>query len=304
MDAQVSGMSLAAAKIALILNPAATDDASSIVELVRSGCRGRGCDEVTVEQTTTTDPGSSQARRAVIGGTDLVIVCGGDGTVAAVADGLAHSGIPMAVIATGTGNLLCRNLGIPRDVRRALDVALGEHTRVIDLGRIDENCFVVMAGVGFDASVMRDTSEKLKTRIGWLAYVLAGARNLVHRPMFATIRLDEHQYVQGAVRTVLIGNVGRLQGGVSVLPDADPSDGALDVVIVAPRDSSDWLAIAWQIIRRQRRPDARLRRFQARRIEIEADRSVPRQFDGEVMPSARCLHVEVDPAALVVKVPS
>jgi YegS/Rv2252/BmrU family lipid kinase len=297
-------MSWAASKTALILNPATTDDASSIVELVRNGCRDHGWNEMTVEQTTTSDPGSSQARRAVFDGADLVIACGGDGTVAAVADGLAHSGVPMGILSSGTGNLLCRNLGIPTEVHRALDVALGEHKRVIDLGRIDENCFVVMAGMGFDASVMQETSDKMKTRIGWLAYVLAGARNLVHRPMLATIRLDEERYVQGAARTVLIGNVGRLQGGVSVLPDADPSDGLLDVVIIAPRGSGDWLAVAWQIIRRRCRTDARLRRFRASRIEIETDHPVPRQFDGEVLAPARWLHVEVDPAALVVKVPS
>lgn len=297
-------MSRPASKTALILNPATTDDATSIVELVRSGCRDRGCDEVTVVRTTTSDPGSSQARRAVLDGADLVIACGGDGTVAAVADGLAHSGVPMGILSSGTGNLLCRNLGIPTEVRPSLDVALGEHKRAIDLGRIDERCFVVMAGMGFDASVMQDTSEKMKTRVGWLAYVVAGARNLGHRPMLATIRLDGELYAQGAARTVLIGNVGRLQGGVSVLPNADPSDGVLDVVIVAPRGWGDWVAVAWQIIHPRPGSDPRLQRFQARRIEIETDRSVRRQFDGEVMAPARRLHVEIDPAALVVKVPS
>lgn len=302
-DAQVSDMPRAGRKTMLIVNPATVDDVGSIRDLVQSRCRDQGCGEVIVKQTTTRRPGSSQARRAVSDGADLVLVCGGDGTVAAVADGLAYSNVPMGILSSGTGNLLCRNLGIPTKPERAVDVALAEHTRVVDLGRIGESRFVVMAGMGFDAAVMRDTSERLKTRIGWLAYFLAAARNLVNRPMFATIRLDQTEYVQGAVRMILIGNVGQIQGGLSLLPDADPSDGELDVLVVAPRNTGDWLSLAWQLMRRRPVSDSRVRRFRARSVEVEAARAAPRQFDGEVIAPSRHLHVEIDPGALVVKVP-
>lgn len=301
--AQANSQSLAATKTVLIINPATVDDASSIADLVRARCRDRGCEEVMVEQITTRHPGSSQARRAVAGGADLVLACGGDGNVAAIADGLAYSNVPMGILSTGTGNLLCRNLCIPTGIDDSLDVALGGNTRVIDLGRIEESHFVVMAGMGFDALVMRDISGQVKTRPGLLAHIVAGLRNLVNRPMFATVRLDGETYVQGAARTILIGNVGRILGGLPLLPAADPCDGQLDVAIVAPRSWGDWLDVVWRVIRRRRTADVRLQRFRARCIEVEAGRSVSRHFDGEVMASSRSLRVEVDPGALAVKVP-
>lgn len=302
-DAQLVGGRGADRKTVLIVNPASVDDNGFITELVCSLAHERTGDEVTVEETTARHPGSAQARRAISEGADLVLACGGDGTVAAIAEGLAHSNVPLGILPSGTGNLLWRNLGIPTDIEAALDVALFGHTQVVDLGRIGQDRFVVMAGMGFDAAVMRDASERLKTQIGWLAYVLAGVRNLFNRPMFVTVRLDEQVYVQGGARTILIGNVGRIQGGLELLPDADPSDGVLDLAVIAPRSFGDWLAIGWQAVRGKRRSDARVQRFRARSIEIETERVVPRQFDGEEMAPSRFLHVDIDPGALVVKVP-
>lgn len=114
---------------------------------------------------------------------DLVVVCGGDGTVRACAVGTAGTGVPMAIVPCGTGNLLARNLGLPTDAATALDRALAGEATSIDVGRVhgdglDETGFTVMAGAGFDAAMVRDASEDLKSRIGWAAYALSGARHL------------------------------------------------------------------------------------------------------------------------------
>jgi diacylglycerol kinase family enzyme len=102
---------------------------------------------------------------------------------------------------------------------------------------------------------------------------------------------------------VLIGNVGRLQGGLELLPDAVADDGLLHVVVVAPRTLRDWVRLVWKLFRRDRTRHPHLERFRGRSILIEADRSVPRQMDGEVIDDGRSLHARIEPGALVIRVP-
>jgi diacylglycerol kinase family enzyme len=94
-----------------------------------------------------------------------------------------------------------------------------------------------------------------------------------------------------------------LQGGLEVLPDAAVDDGLLDVVVVAPRTLRDWIRLAWRIFRRDRTKDSQLERFRGRSVQVEADRIVPRQIDGEVIDDGRSLDARIEPGALVIRVP-
>src|SRR6185437_7409382 len=126
------------------------------------------------------DPGCGMAQRALDDGVDVVFACGGDGTVMACAAVLAGTDVALAVIPSGTGNLLAANLGLSADVVAAVKVATGGGRRRIDVGRVADadtvsghpGCFTVMAGMGFDAEMIDATSDTLKARIGWFAYVL------------------------------------------------------------------------------------------------------------------------------------
>jgi diacylglycerol kinase (ATP) len=254
--------------------------------------------------TTEEDPGEGQAREAAAGGADLVLVAGGDGTVRAAAQGLAHTGVPLGILPQGTGNLLARNLGIPQDDDEALEVALGGADRTLDLGRLDDGtAFAVMAGAGFDALMMREAPEGLKSVIGWPAYIVGGIRGMRHRRVHLTLRLDDAPPREAVVRTVLVGNVGRLQGGLQLLPDAAPDDGALDVALVAPRSPSDWIVLIARGLTRRHKPDRRLELLRGRRIEVRTRRTEARQVDGELIDDGRGFTAEIDPSALVVRVP-
>jgi len=299
--AQGSGMSQ---KIVAVLNPSKFADGGEALrrELYAQASAG-GFPPPELILTTMEDSGVSAATAAAAQGADLVIACGGDGTVRACADGLAMTGVPLGIVPAGTGNLLCRNLGIPLDLGDAVAVALTGVDRVIDLGRVNGQRFAVMAGIGFDAAMVAGASERLKQRVGWPAYFVAGVRHLLGDIMKVTMSLDDEVPFQRRARLVLIGNVGRIQGGIPLLPDASPDDGQLDVVVLAPRGLVDWIRIAMNILMRRRRANVRIERFRAKKVNVRTERPHPRELDGETISPGTALDAEIEPAAVVVRVP-
>ena len=135
--------------VALVVNPVKTADVDTLAGRLGERCRAAGLADPLVLPTTEEDPGRGQARQAVDAGADVVVAAGGDGTVRAVAEGLAGTGTPLAVLPQGTGNLLARNLGLPHDLDDALDAAVHGTDRALDVGRLDDGTvFAVMAGRG------------------------------------------------------------------------------------------------------------------------------------------------------------
>ncbi len=288
----------------LIANPTKVADLAALLERVADRSAELGLPVPRLVTTTVEDPGVGQARDAAAQGAGLVLVAGGDGTVRAAAEGLAHSGARLGILPQGTGNLLARNLDIPQDEDDALDVALTGADRTIDLGRLDDGtAFAVMAGAGFDALMMREAPEGLKSAVGWGAYVVGGLRGLRHRRLHLTLRLDDAPPRQALVRTVLVGNVGTLTAGLQLLPDASPDDGLLDVALVAPRSLKDWIVLVAGGVVGRHRPDTRLELLRARRVEVRTRRAEARQVDGDLIDDGRGFIAEVDPGALVVRVP-
>jgi undecaprenyl-diphosphatase len=248
-------------------------------------------------ETTPEDPGAGQTRQAVQAGTDVIFAWGGDGTVTACASELAGTSIPLAVVPSGTGNLLAANLKLPARPADAVAAATAGAWRQIDVGVIGDRCFTVMAGMGFDAQMLHDTPETLKARLGWPAYVLSAAHHLCETPMQVSISLDHAPPFTRRARTVLVANVGRLRGGLRLLPDAQPDDGLLDVAVLMPPRRRSWLLLAWALIRH--RPTAPvMETFQARYVEISSDREQPRELDGDLIEPSRTLTAAVCPAAL------
>ena len=106
----------------------------------------------------------------------MVAVCGGDGTLAEAATGLAGTNTPLAIIPRGTANQVAYNLGIPRALEDAVDVAVYGTPSSIDLGRIRDRAFALVAGAGFDAAVMHSATRELKERWGFGAYIYAAMK--------------------------------------------------------------------------------------------------------------------------------
>jgi YegS/Rv2252/BmrU family lipid kinase len=254
-------------------------------------------------ETTPEDPGTKMLSRAIDDGVDMVMVSGGDGTVMACATALANTDIPLALLPAGTGNLLANNFQIPRDQARAMEVALNGGTKKIDLGRTQHGCFVIMAGMGFDAAMLRDANPRLKSRLGAVAYVFSGIKQLRAPVSRLDICVDRRQQESTEAHMVLIGNLGRLQGGIAVFPDADPEDGVLSVATVTAGTIRAWLQIAWRVLAGRSGDDARVHTFSARTLEIEATPALPVELDGDVFGEVSELSVEVLPGALTLRVP-
>ncbi|HEX5203254.1 diacylglycerol/lipid kinase family protein [Paractinoplanes rhizophilus] len=253
-------------------------------------------------ETTPEDPGRGQAKKAMADGAELIFVCGGDGTVMAVVGALAGTDVAMAVLPAGTGNLLAANLGLVGELPAAVQVALDGGRRRIDVGVAGDRCFAVMAGMGFDAQMLAGTSERAKKRIGWLAYVVGAAKHLRDRPMRARIVIDNRPPMPRRPRTVIVGNVGRLQGGVRLLSRADPADGKLDVAILSPNNLGHWARLSWAVLRRRERVPL-METFTAERVEIHTRRIEPRQLDGDLIEPGRSLKITIKPRALLLCVP-
>ena len=249
------------------------------------------------------EAGVAAASSAALDGVDLVVAVGGDGTVRGCAEGLARTGVPLAVVPLGTANLLARTLRIPGHPKAALAVALdsGGVDRTIDLAVADEVPFTAMAGMGLDAAVVAGT--RMKHRFGWLAYAMSGAVHLALAPARFSIRLDDEVPVEREARSVVVGNSGLLPGGFSLLPDARLDDGVLDVGVLAPHGPFGWTRLASRVLTHSHHRDRMLERFQARKVEITASASLPREIDGELVADGHSLTVSVQPNSLTVRMP-
>jgi diacylglycerol kinase (ATP) len=119
-----------------------------------------------------------KARRAIREGADLIFVWGGDGMVQRCLDALAGADATVAILPAGTANLLAANLGIPRDLTEAVCIGLRGARRRLDLGRVNGEHFVVMAGAGFVGEMIRAADRELKDTVGRLAYAWTGLRQV------------------------------------------------------------------------------------------------------------------------------
>jgi len=290
-------------RAAVVFNPTKVTDLDALKKRVEPFMASNGWEPPLWLETTVEDPGIGMCRQAVDEGCDVVFVAGGDGTVMAAATAMASSGVPLAILPTGTGNLLARNLDLPlNDETACLRIGIAGRDRAIDVAGVADRKFVVMAGLGFDAAIMRDAPEGLKKAVGWPAYVVSATKHLRGRGMRVTLTLDDGTPLQRRVRTVVVGNVGKLQGNIPLLPDAKPDDGVLDIVVISIRNVLDWVRVGGRVMRRADVPDRRMERFTAKHVLIEASHTQPRQLDGDVIEPGKVMDIHIEPGALTVRV--
>ena len=327
--------------LAVVYHPLKTDVSALRIAVSAAEARA-GWAPTRWYETDADDAGLAATRRALDEGAGVVMGCGGDGTIRAIAEVLRGTGVPLSVVPQGTGNLLARNLGIPlANIAEPVEAAFAGYNRPIDLGVItierpssgsdgtsasdadeipleEEHVFLVLAGMGLDARTIRSTRATLKKRLGWLAYVDAGVRTMMKDAALAIrYSVDGSEPKPARVYTVMIGNCGLLPGGVLLIPDAEIDDGLLDVVALQPLGLFSWVRIwnkiGWEngVLRRTKAGrriidlvnDTRnVTYLRAKNYSLSVAMPEAIQLDGDDFGLAMSAHGTVDPGALIVRV--
>jgi len=312
-------------RVAFVANPTKAG-VSTLREQAMRACAIRYLPEPMWFTTTVEDPGTGQAQRAIELGADVVVACGGDGTVRAVAAAVAHSEATLAIVPLGTGNLFARNLDMPlSDPSAALRLALDGEDIPVDVGWLDvhrtpdpaelksTHLFLVIAGGGLDAEMVAGADDRLKARLGWFAYFFAAVAHLGTKRIAAKLTVDDGEPVESHMRTVLMGNVGRLPGGFQLIPDASAVDGKLDIATLDARGGIvGWTELLGTVMAQNagiRDPwwgrmlkASRIDHVRAASVDVKFHTPQKVQVDGEVLGKVVEITARVDAGALTVRV--
>jgi diacylglycerol kinase (ATP) len=259
----------------------------------------------TVDERQTAAPGDAVAfaRQAVAEGYDVVCALGGDGTVNEVANGLAGSDVPLAIVPTGTVNVLAMELGIPLEPPDAVRVIENGSVSWIDLGLAGDRYFALMAGIGMDARTVASVNPVLKKALKEAAFAVQGAVSyLTHEEPLFRVECAE-QTVEGYF--AVFGNASNYGGAFGITPYADMRDGLLDVCVLKDKSflGTAWYWLAALINSHVNHPKVAYFRTEAARVSaVEPDKEVLVQTDGEVA-GRLPLECRVVPRALRVIVP-
>ncbi|AZS37286.1 Diacylglycerol kinase [Microbacterium lemovicicum] len=307
-------------RIAVVWNPSKTDRETLEEPLLAVA----GPADIQWWETTQDDPGAGATARALEAHPSLVIVAGGDGTVRAVAEHLAEveSDVALGIVPLGTGNLLARNLEVPiNDVRAAITRALTGEATAVDVGWVEvdlpegteRHAFVVMIGFGIDAHMIAETNDDLKSKAGWLAYVESLGRALQASEIIPfNLSVDDQPGRDEDGHTLLIANCGSLQGGVTLLPDADPSDGELDFLLLSAEGFGEWMGtlktMAWDngLKRLLTKSDDTVdsdsvTHGRARALTVTLEEPRPFEIDGEEIGETKAFRVSIQPGGVHVR---
>lgn len=272
------------------------------IERLKAACAAAG-DGWQVEIVNTDAPGHATqlAREAAAAGARAVFASGGDGTVNEVVNGLAGTQCALGVLRGGMGNVFAKEIGVSRRLERALASQLHGDRRRFDLGRAGERRFLLMAGVGLDAEVVRAVPDAWKRKLGSSSYALWAVRMLPgYRAMRAKLSID------GAPREaelywLLLGNTRSYGGIADITAKAVVDDGRLDAYLFEGRGLG-WAALTSVKIALRRQDGARGVSFhRVQELTIETP-GLAVQADGEYLGETP-MTFSVEPQALDVLLP-
>jgi diacylglycerol kinase (ATP) len=272
---------------------------------LRKSISDEGVDDLLWYEVAKSRKAGKRARSALKQGADLVFVWGGDGTVQRCADALAGSEAAIAIVPAGTANLLASNLGIRQDLAAAVRTGFHGRRTKLDLGVVNGEHFAVMAGLGFDAEMIRDADRSLKSSLGRLAYVWTALRHVASTSTGTRMRitLDGTKWFRGRASCVLLGNVGRIAGGIPAFPDARPDDGWLEVGVTTARNPLQWARALGRMATAHADRSPLIRISRAKRVDVRLDQPMAYELDGGARGETARLKARVVPGAITICLP-
>ena len=244
-------------------------------------------------------------------GYELVVSVGGDGTLNEVVNGLYNAGsigdVMLGTISTGTGSDYVRTVGIPRGYREACQCLMNPKKLLVDLGVVEyvsdgqlmKRLFVNFAGTGFDAEIVKATTQRFKALGSATSYLIGLLTTLLfYKNREVSLTLDG-QAEERKVCVILMGNGKYGGGGMLATPHADPMDGLLDVLIIGDLSKPDLLWSLPRVYRGTHLTHPKVTVKRAREIDIQPRQQMSIQADGELLGEAPA-RFHVLPAALTV----
>ena len=266
-------------KTAIILNPTARGERArrlrKRVEAVVNGA-------AVLRTTARCGDAECLARAAAEEGFTNVVAAGGDGTVNEVVNGIAGTHARLGLLPLGTMNVFAAELGLPSgDVGRCWEIIRAGHVRRIDLPRANDKHFVQLAGVGFDAQVVKETSRAFKRTLGPLSYLISAAQVATRQP--PRLRVDSDHAATREGSFVLVGN-GRFYGGpFPFFKRAKADDGLLDVLLFKRFGYLEFVRYMQDVVFRSSITAPDVEYFQAHSLRVTSDSKVPVEIDGELL---------------------
>ena len=235
---------------------------------------------------------------------DTVFVAGGDGTLKVFAEKLINSEINMGIIPTGTANVLARELSIPLDPLKAVELLLKGKSEKIDVGIANKRLFLSMVSCGIDAKAVKDVNPKAKEIIGSAAYVIEGIGSLItYKPSKVKITID-NQVIETKAYVVVIANTKKYGTGVDLATNADITYGILDVCIFQKPvlENFGFLLSVAKTVSGLQIEDKNIIYKKGKNIIVEADPPAATQVDGDKFDYTP-LHIDCINRALKVLIP-
>jgi YegS/Rv2252/BmrU family lipid kinase len=298
-------------QVHIIVNPTSGTDAPPVEE-IKAHFEAAGL-ALQLHETQPEVTATALARKAVEMGADLVIACGGDGTVLATAEGLAQTQVPMGIIPQGTANVFGAEMGLPLDLASVLALFTTENHRLrqIDMGQVNSQAFLLRLGVGWEAAMTVLTPSDLKERYGRWAYLMTALR--VRRrltPVRYRLVIDGEIHTARGVSCLICnsGNVGL--SGLKLLPEIEVDDGQLNVVIIRRADLSTLLSLGIYVLRCalfghaiELYPPHTLTTWQGQHVELTVEPKQVVARDGEVVEDSFPFNIQIRPGVLQVVAP-
>jgi len=285
----------------IIANPVAgRGKAKASIERVISILRER---KVEFDLTLTHAPGEATelAQNAVKDGWKAIISLGGDGTASEIIGGLAGSDSALGIICCGTGNDFARNLGLPTDIGRALNVILSDKRRRIDVGCERDQIFANIAGIGFssDVTAQANAMQKVNGSLSFFAATYKALSSLKAKPV--RIELDD-ETIETEIVNITISNMRYAGGGMIFAPDAIVDDGLFDICVIGKISKLSLAMTFPQMYRKTGPKHPALMRFKSSKIRISSDQPLAKMFDGNINGETP-LEAKIIPQAIEVIVP-
>ena len=291
--------------IHFIVNPISGNGNNLITPKLVSGVFNFDEFKVKIKQTQRPKHAKELALKSIKEGADVIVACGGDGTVNEIASSLVGSNVKLGIVPMGSGNGLASALKIPKSISGALNVIKNSNSTQIDVGEINKHYFFSNTGIGFDANVINNYSKTKQRRLR--SYLKASLITFFNNPPSLSVKITtESKSLRLKPFMVFVSNSNEMGYDISLTPKASIQDGMLDAIIVEPLNKLEIIYFGFLLLIKRPQSFKKAHYFLTKNLEITnlEKGGVLAQIDGEsVQIKANQINIQIKQAALSVVVP-